>query len=52
MSSDYNFILTTIADNQEYRMEYRVSTALWNNILPCLKENKSNIEVDKASSEN
>jgi len=49
---DYNFILTTIADNQGIPNGVQgIYTALWNNILPCLKENKSNIEVDKASSE-
>lgn len=49
---DYNFILTTIADNQGIPNGVQgIYSALWNNILPHLKENKSATEVDQVSSE-
>ncbi|HEY8422871.1 MAG TPA: serine hydrolase [Thermoclostridium sp.] len=48
---DYNFILTTIADNQgiPYGI-HGIYTALWNNILPYLKENNC-VTADNASGE-
>lgn len=49
---DYDFILTTIADNQGIPNGIQgVYEALWKHILPCLKEKRSNIEVDKAACE-
>ncbi|UZQ86079.1 beta-lactamase family protein [Thermoclostridium stercorarium] len=49
---DYDFILTTIADNQGIPNGVQgIYAALWNNILPHLKENKGSIPVDKKNAE-
>lgn len=44
---EYNFLLTTIADNQHNPNGVQgIYEALWHHILPYLKENKGAIEID------